>query len=86
MEFLLFVFFLKLSLTINAELTTAQVDKNKECRQLKRAIELKDGQITSLEEVRKKDEGKDSLPSSHPTIRRLLFCSVKHLRWQFSFL
>ena len=77
---------MKLSLTMNAELVTAQADKNKECRQLKWAIELKDGQIASLEEARKKDEGKDFLPSSHPTICRPLFCSDKHLRRQFSFL
>ena len=58
---------MQLSLTMNAELVTAQAEKNKECRQLRRDIELKDGQIASLEEARKKDEGKDSLPSSHPT-------------------
>ena len=81
MDFLIVVFFVKVSLTINAELVTAQADKNKECRQLKRAIELKDGQIASLEEARKKDKGKNSLPSSHLTICRLLFCSDRHLTW-----
>ena len=76
---------MKLSLTINAELVTAQADKNKECCQLKRAIELKDGQIASLEEARKKDEGKDYLPSSHPTTHRFLFSSDKYLRQKLSF-
>ena len=55
------------SLTINAELSKAQSEKNKECRQLRRDIELKDREIASLEEARKKDEGDNSLPSSHPT-------------------
>ena len=63
---------MQLSLTINAELITAQAEKNKECHQLRWDIELKDGQIMSLEEARKKDEGKDSLPSSHPTTRSFL--------------
>ena len=60
-------------------------DKNKECRKLKRAIELKDGQIASLEEARKKDEGKDSLSSSHPTTCKLSFCFDKQLSRQLYF-
>ena len=60
--YLNFHFCLQGSLAANSELTTALADKNKECRKLKHAIELKDGQIASLEEARKKDEGKDSLP------------------------
>ena len=60
-------------------------DKNKECRKLKRAIELKDGQIAILEEARKKDEGKDSLPSSHPTTCNFTFSSDNQLRRQLYF-
>ena len=50
-------------------------DKNKDCRKQKRTNELKDGQIASLEEARKKDQGKGSLPSSHPTSRKDTFYS-----------
>ena len=32
-------------------------EKNRDWRKLKRAVELKDGQIASLEEARKKDKG-----------------------------
>ena len=62
-----FLFCLQRTLAANSEVTTALTDKNKECRKLKRANKLKDGQIASLEEAHKKDEGMDSLPSSHPT-------------------
>ena len=34
---------LQRTLAANSELTTALADKNKECRKLKRASELKDG-------------------------------------------
>ena len=51
----------------NAELANALNEKNKDWRKLKRALELKDGQIASLEEARKKDSGELSLLSSHPT-------------------
>ena len=70
-----FLFFLQRTLAANSELTTALADKNKECRKLKRAIELTDGQIASLEKARKKDEGKNSLPSSHPTSHKHSICS-----------
>ena len=75
MFFLTSIFCLQRTLAANSELTTALADKNKECRKLKRANELKDGQIASLEEARKKDEGKNSLPSSHPTSNQHFFCS-----------
>ena len=55
------------TLAANAELADALNEKNRECRKLKHAVELKDGQIASLEEARKKDEGELSLLSSHPT-------------------
>ena len=61
------------TLATNAELANALNEKNRDWWKLKRAIELKDGQIASLEEARKKDEGKHSLPSSHPTSNQL-FC------------
>ena len=80
-----FLFCLQRSLAANSELTTALADKNKECRKLKWAIELKDGQIASLEEARKKDEGKDSLPSSYPTTCKLSICSDNQLRQQLYF-
>ena len=79
-----FLFCLQRSLAANAELTTALADKNKECCKLKRDIKLKDGQIASLEEARKKDEGKDSLPS-HPTTCKLSNCSDNQLRQQLYF-
>ena len=51
-------------LASNLELFCAQEKKNKECQQLRQDVELKDAQIASLEEARKKDEGdKSSLPS-----------------------
>ena len=78
-------FCLQCSLATNAELTTALADKNKECRKLKRAIELKDGQIASLEEARKKDQGKNSLPSSHPTTCKHSICSDNKFRQQLYF-
>ena len=46
------------TLAANAELANALNEKNRDWRKLKRAVELKDGQIASLEEARKKDEGK----------------------------
>ena len=46
------------TLVANAELANALNEKNRDWRKLKRAVELKDGQIASLEEARKKDEGK----------------------------
>ena len=61
------------TLAANAELANALNEKNRDWRKLKRAVELKDGQIASLEEARKKDEGKHSLPSSHPTSNQI-FC------------
>ena len=56
-------------LASNLELFRAQEKKNKECQQLQQDMEMKDAQIASLEEARKKDEGdkKLSLPSFHPT-------------------
>ena len=60
-------FCLQRTLAANVELATALMEKNRDWRKLKRAVELKDGQIASLEEARKKDEGKHSLLSSHPT-------------------
>ena len=65
------IIFMRLSVTINADLCAAQSEKNKECRQLRRDIELKDGEIASLEEARKKDEGDKILPSFHLTTRSL---------------
>ena len=67
------------------ELTSALADKNKECRKLKRDIELKDRQIAILEEARKKDEGNNSLPSSHPTTCKISICSDNQLRRQLYF-
>ena len=61
------LFCLQRTLAANVELATALTEKKRDCRKLKRANELKDGQIASLEEARKKDEGKNYLPSSHPT-------------------
>ena len=63
------------TLAANAELANALNEKNRDWRKLKRAVELKDGQIASLEEACKKDEGTHSLPSSHPTSRQHFFCS-----------
>ena len=68
-------FYLQRTLAANVELSTALTEKNKDYRKLKRANELKDGQIASLEEARKKDEGKNSLPSSHPTSHTHFICS-----------
>ena len=62
-------FCLQRTLDANVELATALTEKNRDWRKLKRANKLRDGQIASLEEARKKDEGKNSLPSSHPTSR-----------------
>ena len=45
------------TLAANAELANALNEKNRDWRKLKRAVELKDGHIASLEEARKKDEG-----------------------------
>ena len=55
-------------LASNLELFRAQEMKKKECEELQQDVELKNAQIASLEEARKKDEGekKLSLPSSHP--------------------
>ena len=44
-------------LASNLELFRAQEKKNKECQQLQQDVEMKDAQIASLEEARKKDEG-----------------------------
>ena len=44
-------------LASNLELFRAQEKKNKECQQLQQDVELKNAQIASLEEARKKDEG-----------------------------
>ena len=44
-------------LASNLELFRAQEKKNKECQQLQEDVELKNAQISSLEEARKKDEG-----------------------------
>ena len=63
------------TLAANAELANALNEKNRDWRKLKRAVELKDGQIASLEEARKKDEGKYSLLSSHPTGNQYFCCS-----------
>ena len=72
------------TLAANAELANALNEKNRDWRKLKRAVKLKDGQIASLEEARKKDEGKYSLLSSHPTSKQhfLLFRQPR-LRQQF---
>ena len=81
------LFCLQRTLAANVELNTALTEKNKDCRKLKRANELKDGQIASLEEARKKDEGKNSLPSSHPTSHKHSFCSDnQYLGSNFTFL
>ena len=48
-------------LASNLELFHAQEKKIKECQQLRQDMELKDAQIESLEEARKKDEGDKSL-------------------------
>ena len=44
-------------LASNLELFRAQEKKNKECQQLQQDMEMKDAQIASLEDARKKDEG-----------------------------
>ena len=56
-------------LASNLELFRAQEMKKKECEELQQDVELKNAQIASLEEARKKDEGDKnlSLPSFHPT-------------------
>ena len=46
-----------MSLSSNRELFEAQEKKKAECQKLREELELKDGQIASLEEARKKDEG-----------------------------
>ena len=51
-----FLFCLQRTLAANVELNTALTEKNRDWHKLKRANELKDGQIASLEEARKKDE------------------------------
>ena len=48
------LFCLQRTLAANVELATVLTEKNRDCRKLKRANELKDGQIASLEEARKK--------------------------------
>ena len=73
-----FLFCLQRTLAANVELATALTEKNRDCRKLKHANELKDGQIASLEEARKKDEGKNSLPPSHPTSHKHSFRSDNH--------
>ena len=55
----------QITLSSNKELFQAAEAKNNECRQLKQDLELKNAQIASYEEARKKDEGdKFSLPSA----------------------
>ena len=44
-------------LASNLELFRAQEMKKKECEELQQDVELKNAQIASLEEARKKDEG-----------------------------
>ena len=56
---------LQRTLAANVELATALTEKNRDWRKLKRAVELKDGQIASLEKARKKDQGKDSFYSDN---------------------
>ena len=59
---------LQLSSTSYKDLFNAKTKMNEEVRQLRHNIELKDAQIASLEEARKKDEGDNySLPSFRPT-------------------
>ena len=50
----------QLSNTSYKDLFSAKSKMNEEIRQLWQDIELKDGQIASLEEARKKDEGDNS--------------------------
>ena len=57
MNFITCLFCFQNTLAANAELANALNEKNRDWRKLKRAVELKDGQIASLEEARKKDEG-----------------------------
>ena len=57
MDFITCLFCFQNTLAANAELANALNEKNRDWRKLKRAVELKDGQIASLEEARKKDEG-----------------------------
>ena len=47
----------QIALSSNKELFQAAEAKNAECRQLKQELEMKDAQIASYEEARKKDEG-----------------------------
>ena len=55
-------------LASNLELFRAQEKKNKECQQLQQDVEMKNAQIASLEEARKKYEGaKTYLPSFRPS-------------------
>ena len=58
MDFVTCLFCLQPTLAANVELATALTEKNRDWRKLKRANELKDGQIANLEEARKKYEGK----------------------------
>ena len=73
--FVTYLFCFQNTLAANAELANALNEKNRDWRKLKHAVELKDGQIASLEEARKKDEGELSLLSSHPTSRQHFLCS-----------
>jgi len=45
------------TLASNRELFTAADAKNRECRELQQELELKNAQLASFEEARKKDEG-----------------------------
>ena len=76
MDFITCLFCFQNTLAANAELANALNEKNRDYRKLKHTAELKDGQIASLEEAHKKDEGKFSLLSSHPTSRQYFSCSA----------
>jgi len=47
----------QVTLASNRELFSAAEAKNRECRELQQELELKNGQLASFEEARKKDEG-----------------------------
>ena len=48
---------LQILVSAHSELFQALDAKKEECKKLQEKLELKDGQIASLEEARKKDEG-----------------------------
>ena len=51
--------FSQATLASNRELFVAADSKNRECRELQQELELKNAQLASFEEARKKDEGEN---------------------------